>query len=119
MRWVEVKMRELGVSTHPSYKLLCMLDHMAMVTVKHEKYGECGRGPCMLLSAICVPAGGLPGLSVAPGVGAGAGVGAGVGVGVGQPGGSRGSPSLGVEGGRKRVHGRASCMEHAAHGAAA
>ncbi|EFN54831.1 hypothetical protein CHLNCDRAFT_134850 [Chlorella variabilis] len=39
MKWVEVKMRELGVSTHPDYKLTCMLDHRAMLTVQHPKYG--------------------------------------------------------------------------------
>lgn len=39
MKWIEVKMRELGVSTHEQYKLTFMLDHMAMVTVHHEKHG--------------------------------------------------------------------------------
>ncbi|KAL4857255.1 Ubiquitin-like domain-containing CTD phosphatase 1 [Chlorella vulgaris] len=39
MKWVEVKMRELGVSTHPDYKLAFMLDHRAMLTVQHPKYG--------------------------------------------------------------------------------
>ncbi|PRW57513.1 Ubiquitin-like domain-containing CTD phosphatase [Chlorella sorokiniana] len=39
MKWVEVKMRELGVSTHPDYKLSFMLDHLAMITVQHPKYG--------------------------------------------------------------------------------
>lgn len=52
MRWVEVKMRvgtlsidrssasqELGVSTHPDYKLVCMLDCTAMLTVQTERYG--------------------------------------------------------------------------------
>ncbi len=27
------------MSTHPDYKLTCMLDHSAMVTVQTEKYG--------------------------------------------------------------------------------
>ncbi|GAB4819028.1 hypothetical protein N2152v2_006074 [Parachlorella kessleri] len=39
MKWVEVKMRELGVSTNPNYKITCFLDHMAMVTVFTDKYG--------------------------------------------------------------------------------
>ncbi|GMH45984.1 hypothetical protein BSKO_13948 [Bryopsis sp. KO-2023] len=39
MKWVEVKMKELGVSTHPDYKITFMLDHSAMVTVHTEKYG--------------------------------------------------------------------------------
>ena len=40
MKWVEVKMRELGVTTHPDYKVSFMLDHRAMITVQTERYGE-------------------------------------------------------------------------------
>ena len=40
MKWIDVKMRELGVSTHPDYKLTCCLDHQAMVTVRTDKHGE-------------------------------------------------------------------------------
>lgn len=50
---LQVKMRELGVSTHQDYKLTCMLDHKAMITVQTEKYGGypacvgcCSRAPC-------------------------------------------------------------------------
>ncbi|KAL4441219.1 hypothetical protein ABPG77_011456 [Micractinium sp. CCAP 211/92] len=39
MKWVEVKMRELGVSTHPDYKVTAFMDHTAMLTVQHPKYG--------------------------------------------------------------------------------
>mmetsp|Transcript_47453 Transcript_47453/g.152013 ORF Transcript_47453/g.152013 Transcript_47453/m.152013 type:complete len:313 (-) Transcript_47453:150-1088(-) len=39
MRWVEVKMRELGVLSNPNYKVAFMLDHSAMITVTTEKYG--------------------------------------------------------------------------------
>ncbi|KAK9830125.1 hypothetical protein WJX72_009902 [[Myrmecia] bisecta] len=39
MKWVEVKMRELGVTTHPDYKISFMLDNRAMITVKTAKYG--------------------------------------------------------------------------------
>ena len=39
MKWVEVKMRELGVLSHADYKLTCMLDHAAMVTVRTERHG--------------------------------------------------------------------------------
>uniref|UniRef100_A0A7S1SVM3 protein-serine/threonine phosphatase n=1 Tax=Tetraselmis chuii TaxID=63592 RepID=A0A7S1SVM3_9CHLO len=39
MKWVKVKMQELGVLSHPEYKITCMLDHKAMVTVHTEKYG--------------------------------------------------------------------------------
>ena len=40
MKWVEVKMRELGVTTHPDYKVAFMLDHRAMITVQTQRYGE-------------------------------------------------------------------------------
>mmetsp|Transcript_23572 Transcript_23572/g.56360 ORF Transcript_23572/g.56360 Transcript_23572/m.56360 type:complete len:138 (+) Transcript_23572:820-1233(+) len=39
MKWVKVKMKELGVLSHPEYRITCMLDHAAMVTVHTEKYG--------------------------------------------------------------------------------
>lgn len=39
MKWVEVKMRELGVLGNANYKLCCMLDHKAMLTVQTERYG--------------------------------------------------------------------------------
>lgn len=38
-KWVDVKMKELGVSTHEAYKLTCMLDYSSMLTVHTEKYG--------------------------------------------------------------------------------
>ncbi|GFR41728.1 hypothetical protein Agub_g2479 [Astrephomene gubernaculifera] len=38
-KWVEVKMRELGVLGHTDYNIVCLLDHTAMVTVHTEKYG--------------------------------------------------------------------------------
>ena len=49
----QVKMRELGVSTHPDYKLTCMLDHKAMITVQTEKYGEC---PARVVITVVRPA---------------------------------------------------------------
>ncbi len=36
---VEVKMKELGVTTHTDYKVSFMLDHRAMITVQTERYG--------------------------------------------------------------------------------
>lgn len=39
MKWIEVKMRELGVSTHPGYKLTAFMDHKCMVTIQTAKYG--------------------------------------------------------------------------------
>jgi len=39
LKWIEVKMKELGVSTNPNYKLVAMLDHSAMITVVTESHG--------------------------------------------------------------------------------
>ncbi|EIE27356.1 MGC81798 protein-like protein [Coccomyxa subellipsoidea C-169] len=39
MKWIEVKMRELGVSTNPAYKLTAFMDHKSMVTIQTAKYG--------------------------------------------------------------------------------
>ena len=39
MKWIEVKMKELGVSTHTQYKLCFMLDSSAMISVHTPKYG--------------------------------------------------------------------------------
>ena len=40
MKWVEVKMQQLGVTNNPSYKITFMLDHKAMITVRTEKHGK-------------------------------------------------------------------------------
>ena len=37
MKWVEVKMRELGVLGHADYKITMLMDHGAMITVNTEK----------------------------------------------------------------------------------
>lgn len=39
MRWIELKMKELGVANHPNFKITCYLDHAAMITVSSPKYG--------------------------------------------------------------------------------
>lgn len=39
MKWVEVKMKELGVTSHPNYKISFMLDSLAMISVHTPKYG--------------------------------------------------------------------------------
>ena len=39
MKWIEVKMRELGVSSNPNYKLTFMVDSSACITVTTSKYG--------------------------------------------------------------------------------
>ena len=40
MKWVEVKMQQLGVTNNPNYKITFMLDHKAMITVRTEKHGK-------------------------------------------------------------------------------
>uniref|UniRef100_T1J0Y6 Ubiquitin-like domain-containing CTD phosphatase 1 n=1 Tax=Strigamia maritima TaxID=126957 RepID=T1J0Y6_STRMM len=39
MKWIEVKMRELGVATHSDYKILFYLDSAAMISIHTAKYG--------------------------------------------------------------------------------
>ena len=43
MKWIEIKMRELGVSTHDSYKVTAFLDNTAMVTVHSAERGMTAR----------------------------------------------------------------------------
>ncbi|KAA8492820.1 Ubiquitin-like domain-containing CTD phosphatase 1 [Porphyridium purpureum] len=37
MKWIKVKMEELGVLSHSDYKITMLVDHLAMVTVQHEE----------------------------------------------------------------------------------
>jgi len=39
MRWIEAKMKELGVTTNPRYKIAFFMDHGAMITVHTPHYG--------------------------------------------------------------------------------
>ncbi|KOB66416.1 Ubiquitin-like domain-containing CTD phosphatase 1 [Operophtera brumata] len=39
MKWIEEKMRLLGVSSHQDYKIWCYLDYLAMITIHTPKYG--------------------------------------------------------------------------------
>lgn len=39
MKWIEVKMRELGVANNPNYKILCYLDSAAMIEIYTQDYG--------------------------------------------------------------------------------
>lgn len=39
MKWIEVKMNELGVSSNPNYKIAFYLDSSAMISVHTPKYG--------------------------------------------------------------------------------
>ncbi|XP_031129688.1 ubiquitin-like domain-containing CTD phosphatase [Ipomoea triloba] len=39
MKWVELKMGQLGVLSNPNYKITAMLDHLAMITVQSDSHG--------------------------------------------------------------------------------
>ncbi|XP_076367713.1 ubiquitin-like domain-containing C-terminal domain phosphatase 1 isoform X3 [Tachypleus tridentatus] len=39
MKWIEVKMKELGVVSNPNYKILFYLDSAAMISIHTPKYG--------------------------------------------------------------------------------
>lgn len=39
MKWIQVKMKELGVATHSDYKIMFYLDSAAMISVHTSKYG--------------------------------------------------------------------------------
>ncbi len=39
MAGLQVKMKELGVTTHADYKVTVLMDHKSMITVQTEKYG--------------------------------------------------------------------------------
>jgi ubiquitin-like domain-containing CTD phosphatase 1 len=39
MKWIEEKMKLLGVSTHSDYKVVFYLDNLAMISIFTPKYG--------------------------------------------------------------------------------
>ncbi|OVA01548.1 Ubiquitin domain [Macleaya cordata] len=39
MKWVELKMGQLGVLSNPNYKITALLDHIAMITVQSDSRG--------------------------------------------------------------------------------
>ena len=49
MKWIEVKMRELGVTGNPNYKITFMLDSKAMISVFTEQYGVVGMDYSLLI----------------------------------------------------------------------
>ncbi|CAI5460443.1 unnamed protein product [Closterium sp. Yama58-4] len=49
MRWVEVKMRELGVLGHSDYRVVALVDHMAMITVHSPHRGVFDCKPLQIL----------------------------------------------------------------------
>uniref|UniRef100_A0ACD5XB49 Uncharacterized protein n=1 Tax=Avena sativa TaxID=4498 RepID=A0ACD5XB49_AVESA len=40
MKWVQLKMEQLGVLRNPNYKITALMDHLAMITVQSDKYYE-------------------------------------------------------------------------------
>lgn len=36
MKWVELKMGQLGVLSNPNYRITALLDHLAMITVQSD-----------------------------------------------------------------------------------
>ncbi|EEB18015.1 conserved hypothetical protein [Pediculus humanus corporis] len=49
MKWIEEKMKLLGVSTHTDYKILFYLDNLAMISVHTPKYGVINVKPLGLI----------------------------------------------------------------------
>nr|XP_039262618.1 ubiquitin-like domain-containing CTD phosphatase 1 [Styela clava] len=45
MKWIEVKMQELGVTNNPNYKIAFFMDHAAMITVHTPEYGVVNTKP--------------------------------------------------------------------------
>jgi len=39
MKWIEEKMKLLGMNNHPNYKLVFYVDYLAMISVYTQKYG--------------------------------------------------------------------------------
>ncbi|XP_020085293.1 ubiquitin-like domain-containing CTD phosphatase isoform X2 [Ananas comosus] len=51
MKWVELKMGQLGVLSNPSYKITALLDHLAMITVQSDRHGTFDCKPLGLIWA--------------------------------------------------------------------
>ncbi|XP_076806663.1 ubiquitin-like domain-containing CTD phosphatase 1 [Clavelina lepadiformis] len=49
MKWIEVKMKELGVTTNPNYKICFFMDHGAMITVHTPTYGVVDTKPLKVI----------------------------------------------------------------------
>ncbi len=39
LKWIELKMGQLGVLNNPNYKITALLDHLAMITVQSDSRG--------------------------------------------------------------------------------
>ncbi|XWS62838.1 hypothetical protein CRYUN_Cryun06bG0044800 [Craigia yunnanensis] len=51
MKWVELKMGQLGVLNNPNYKITALLDHIAMITVQSDSNGIFDCKPLSLIWA--------------------------------------------------------------------
>ncbi|XP_010910989.3 ubiquitin-like domain-containing CTD phosphatase [Elaeis guineensis] len=51
MKWVELKMGQLGVLNNPNYKITALLDHLAMITVQSDSHGTFDCKPLGLIWA--------------------------------------------------------------------
>ncbi|XP_020599261.1 ubiquitin-like domain-containing CTD phosphatase [Phalaenopsis equestris] len=51
MKWVELKMGQLGVLNNPNYKITALLDHLAMITVQTDSHGTFDCKPLGLIWA--------------------------------------------------------------------
>lgn len=52
MKWVEMKMDQLGVLGNPNYKITALMDHLAMITVQSENLSEKKTFDCKPLGVI-------------------------------------------------------------------
>lgn len=51
LKWVELKMGQLGVLSNPNYKITALLDHLAMITVQSDYRGTFDCKPLGLIWA--------------------------------------------------------------------
>lgn len=51
LKWVELKMGQLGVLSNPNYKITALLDHLAMITVQSDSRGTFDCKPLGLIWA--------------------------------------------------------------------
>jgi len=49
MKWIELKMQEMGVTGNTAYEIACFMDHGAMITVKSADYGLFNTKPLPVL----------------------------------------------------------------------
>eukprot|EP00735_Rhodelphis_limneticus_P004638 TRINITY_DN16255_c0_g1::TRINITY_DN16255_c0_g1_i1::g.3152::m.3152 TRINITY_DN16255_c0_g1::TRINITY_DN16255_c0_g1_i1::g.3152 ORF type:complete len:401 (+),score=47.87,sp/Q5ZJJ8/UBCP1_CHICK/54.92/8e-103,NIF/PF03031.13/3.4e+03,NIF/PF03031.13/1.3e-23,ubiquitin/PF00240.18/2e-06 TRINITY_DN16255_c0_g1_i1:16-1218(+) len=55
MKWVHLKMKELGVLGNPQYRITALVDHAAMISVHTDKYGVVNCKPLGVLWGLLKP----------------------------------------------------------------